>query len=194
MPRKRAPNLSKAPTIVVAVTGAVGAVTVPHLLTALRRRLRCETRLVLTRAAQRFLTGDAARAFSGTAPILEGQLQSTDDIVPHLSLTANVDLLLVYPATANIIGKVACGIADDVVSTTILAAQCPTLFVPGMNEVMWSNPIVRSNVDRLQQHGYQFVPPGQGIEVATMEVSSTAMPPLPDVVERIRDIISQRHP
>ena len=80
----------------------------------------------------------------------------------HIQLSEQSDLMLVAPATANIIGKVTHGIADDLVSTMIMSADCPVLFAPSMNDRMWNNPIVQENVRTLQQHGYLFVGPEEG--------------------------------
>jgi phosphopantothenoylcysteine synthetase/decarboxylase len=179
---------SKQFRLVVAVTGSVGAVGVPNLVMHLRRSLQCRVRMVLTRAAQQFLTCDIARIASGCEPVLEGVVQGRFT-VPHLELTTKARLLLVLPATANILGKAACGIADDLVSTTILAAPCPVLFVPGMNEVMWSNPIVRANVERLRHYGYEVLEPGTGIEVANLQPSNSAMAPFGEIVSRVSEYV-----
>lgn len=80
----------------------------------------------------------------------------------HIQLTERADLLLVAPATANIIGKAAGGICDDLLSTMILSADCPILFAPTMNSRMWANPILQENLEKLQQLGHCFVGPAEG--------------------------------
>ena len=80
----------------------------------------------------------------------------------HIELAAISDLLVVVPATANILGKVAAGIADDLLSTVIMATTCPVLFCPAMNVNMYQNPVVQRNLAMLKDLGYHFVGPGQG--------------------------------
>ncbi len=80
----------------------------------------------------------------------------------HISLTEKADLMVVAPATANIIAKAATGICDDLVSVMICAAACPVVFCPAMNNLMWSNPITLQNVQKLQELGYRFIGPEEG--------------------------------
>ncbi|HEU0139721.1 MAG TPA: flavoprotein, partial [Bryobacteraceae bacterium] len=82
--------------------------------------------------------------------------------VEHIGLATAADLLLIAPATANIIGKLASGIADDMLSTTVLAVRAPLLIAPAMNERMWLNPMVQANVERLKNFGAHFVNPEYG--------------------------------
>jgi phosphopantothenoylcysteine synthetase/decarboxylase len=84
------------------------------------------------------------------------------DDVQNIALTGAADLVLIAPATANIIGKIASGIADEVVTTLVISAASPVVLAPAMNDRMWANPIVQRNVATLQQHGYTFVGPGEG--------------------------------
>jgi phosphopantothenoylcysteine decarboxylase/phosphopantothenate--cysteine ligase len=86
-----------------------------------------------------------------------------DGVSPdHLALTEQADLLLVAPATANILAKAACGICDDLLSTLIAASACPVVFAPAMNARMWLKPICQENVARLRRHGYAFIGPEEG--------------------------------
>jgi phosphopantothenoylcysteine decarboxylase/phosphopantothenate--cysteine ligase len=89
--------------------------------------------------------------------------------VPHIELTRDADFILVYPATANILGKVANGIVDDLVSALIIAAEIPVIFVPVSNPAMLDHPAVRRNTERLKADGYVVLPPMPGPEVATRE-------------------------
>ena len=82
--------------------------------------------------------------------------------VEHISLANKADLFLIVPATANIIGKVANGIADDMLSTTIMATDAPVIFAPAMNNKMYANPIVRDNIKKLESYGYRFIEPTIG--------------------------------
>jgi len=82
--------------------------------------------------------------------------------IQHLSLAKKADLMLIAPATANIIGKVANGIADDMLSTTIMATKAPVIFAPAMNTNMYNNPIVKDNIRKLKDYGYGFIEPASG--------------------------------
>ena len=81
--------------------------------------------------------------------------------IGHIELAQKSDLIIVAPATANVIGKIASGIADDPLTTIIMAAACPVLIAPSMNDRMWENPIVKGNVEKLISIGYEFVGPGE---------------------------------
>src|SRR5687767_10938554 len=92
-----------------------------------------------------------------------------DVYVPHIELGRNVDLILVYPATVNIVGKVANGIADELIAALILATEAPVIFVPIANQAMWDHPAARRNLRRLRDDGYVALPPLPSVEVATRE-------------------------
>ena len=82
--------------------------------------------------------------------------------IGHISLAQRAQVLLIAPATANIIGKIAHGIADDVLSTVVMAMKAPLLMAPAMNEAMWNNPVVQDNIKALQKRGCRFIDPGWG--------------------------------
>lgn len=110
--------------------------------------------------------------------------------IPHIVLAQNPDLIVIAPATANIIGKAAHGMADDLVSTIILAAKTPVLFfVPAMNTAMFENPIVQNNIHTLKKYGYHFLDP----EVGTMAMKAEGtgvgrLPEPPTIVESIKEM------
>ena len=95
--------------------------------------------------------------------VVTDMFDETDYIdVKHISLARKADLFLIVPATANIIGKVANGIADDMLSTTIMATQAPVIFAPAMNNQMYENRIVQDNIEKLKRYGYKFIEPEVG--------------------------------
>jgi phosphopantothenoylcysteine synthetase/decarboxylase len=94
-------------------------------------------------------------------------------------LSLSADLIIVYPATVNILGKVAGGIADELISALILAAECPVFFVPVTNQAMWNHPAVQRNVASLRNDGYEVLPMISAIEVATREGLSEVSEPFP---------------
>jgi phosphopantothenoylcysteine decarboxylase/phosphopantothenate--cysteine ligase len=116
----------------------------------------------MTEAAQRFVTPLTFEALTARR-VFTGLWDSGDAHDPqHLTLTESADLIIVAPATANLIGKMAAGIADDVVSTMMLSAACPILLAPAMNTRMWENPAVQANVRTLCDRGMRSVGPGEG--------------------------------
>ncbi len=147
--------------IVLGVTGSIAAYKACDVLRGLQRE-GAEVRVVMTAAAQELIRPTVFRSLSG-APVLTslfGDVQGED--LKHIALTEWADLIVVAPATGNLIGKIAGGIADDLLSTVVMAADCPTLLAPGMNYRMWQNPVVQGNARKLQDLGYGFCGPVSG--------------------------------
>jgi phosphopantothenoylcysteine decarboxylase/phosphopantothenate--cysteine ligase len=147
--------------VILGVTGSIAAYKACDVLRGLQKE-GAEVRVVMTSAAQELVRPTVFRSLSGS-PVLTslfGDEQGED--LKHIVLTEWGELVLVAPATANLIGKVASGIADDLLSTVIAAAACPTIFAPGMNVRMWQNLIVQGNVRKLTELGYRFCGPVEG--------------------------------
>ncbi len=143
--------------ITLAVTGGIAAYKACELVRHLTR-LGALVRVAMTESATRFVAPLTFEALSGS-PVHLGQFSGG---MPHLALGRGCDLLLVAPATANILAKAACGIADDLVSTAILARDCPVAFAPAMNSAMWSNPATQRNIKTLQADGAHILGPAAG--------------------------------
>jgi phosphopantothenoylcysteine decarboxylase/phosphopantothenate--cysteine ligase len=123
------------------------------------------------------------RAISG-APVLTSLVGPYAPwAIGHVQISEDADALLVMPATANIIGKAAGGISDDAVSASILAAACPVVFVPNMNDRMWRSPAVRRNIRTLKRDGGHVVSPEEGVVVSTLRRGTGGMPSF-DVIRR----------
>lgn len=152
----------KGKKIVLGVTGGISAYKALEL-TRLLVKEDAKVLPVMTRAAEEFVT---PLSFSTLASgkVYTDMFDADDGggRISHIELAQDTDLILVAPATANLIGKVACGIADDLLTTIIAAASVPVLLAPAMNSVMWGNPIVQGNVERLKTLGYHFVGPAKG--------------------------------
>lgn len=147
--------------ITVGVTGGIAAYKAVQLVSDIKKG-GAEVHVIMTRSAQEFIRPLTFEVISGNhvhTDLFEFALEGK---VQHIELAARSDLLVVVPATANIIGKVACGIADDLLSTVIMAATCPVLFCPAMNVNMYKNPVVQRNIENLRGLGYHFVEPGVG--------------------------------
>jgi phosphopantothenoylcysteine decarboxylase/phosphopantothenate--cysteine ligase len=173
--------------VVVAVTGSVGALWTAQFILHLRtNRYVRDVTVVMSEHATKFVGMAAMRAVSG-APVLAGLFDPDAPFaVGHVEVSQGAGALVVMPATANIIGKAAAGVADDAVSSAILGADCPVIFVPNMNPRMWTHPIVRRNVGILKDAGYRVIPPTTGIEVSTLRSREGGMPPFDDIVRAIR--------
>jgi phosphopantothenoylcysteine synthetase/decarboxylase len=147
--------------IIVAVCGGIAAYKVAEVVSTLVQ-LGAGVDVVMTAGARKFVTPLTFATLSGR-PVLTGTFAKTDAADPqHIALTERADLMLVAPATSNIIAKVANGLCDDLVSLMIAAAACPVVFAPAMNNRMWENPIARENRDKLDRHGYRFIGPEDG--------------------------------
>jgi phosphopantothenoylcysteine decarboxylase/phosphopantothenate--cysteine ligase len=161
-----APNLAtlKGREIVVAVCGGIAAYKVADLVSKLVQAGAGVT-ACMTDNARQFVTPLTFQALTHRAvhtTMWPAAASPGASALDHLGLTENADLMLIAPATADIIAKAACGIADDLVSTMICASACPVVFAPAMNTRMWQNPICKENVAKLQKLGYRFIGPESG--------------------------------
>ena len=143
------------------VTGGVAAYKACEVLRGLQRAGH-EVRVAMTDDAQRFVGTTTFEALTH-APVLSSLYGLDGDPIPHISLSEWASLALVCPATGNVMAKMAAGIADDAVSTTLLACDCPTLVAPAMNVRMWLHPATQANVTTLAGRGVSFVMPDSGL-------------------------------
>lgn len=148
-------------TVVVGVSGGIAAYKVPEVIRGLMKH-GLQVYVIMTHAATRFVTPLTFRTVSRNPVFVDMFEEPKLWDVEHIALAERADLFLVVPATADIIGKVASGIADDYLSTTIMACSAPVVFAPAMNSRMWENPIVQANVSRLEELGYRFIGPERG--------------------------------
>ena len=144
--------------------GVTGGIAVYKAVDVLRLLVKAGARVhvIMTRNAQEFVTPLTFQTLSGNPVHLELFDLVQEQAIGHISLADKADLVLIAPATANFIGKVANGIADDLLSTTIMATKAKILFAPAMNTNMWENPIYQSNQSRLEELGYNFIEPASG--------------------------------
>lgn len=147
--------------ILLGVSASIAAYTACDLITELRAKDR-NVRVVMTKDAHHFMTPLTLQSFSGQEVIqdffsLYGRVKPV-----HIELAKNSDLILISPATADIIAKIAHGFADDVLTCTILASDAPVVIVPAMNTKMYENKITQENIKKLEGRGMRFVPPIHG--------------------------------
>src|SRR3954453_12141254 len=147
--------------VVVAVCGGIAAYKVADVVSKLVQSGAGVT-VCMTPEAQKFITPLTFEALSGR-PVRTGTFDLLDSSDPqHIKLTERADLMLVAPATTNVIAKVAHGLTDDLVSLMICAAACPVVFAPAMNNRMWEHPVAKENVAKLKTIGYRFIGPDSG--------------------------------
>ena len=166
--------MMKGKTIVLGVTGSIAAYKIAGLASALVKE-GCEVHVVMTRNATNFINPITFETLTGNKCLVDTFDRNFEFHVAHVSLAKKADVILVAPATANIIGKMACGIADDMLSTMVLAAQCPIIVSPAMNTNMFRNSIVQENLQKLAAHGMEIIPPQVG-RLACADVGEGKMP------------------
>ena len=146
--------------VLLAVCGGIAAYKACVVLRGLQKA-GCEVRVTMTADAERFVGATTFEALSG-APVATSLYEYPGSAIPHIELAEWADAAVVVPATANVIAKMVCGIADDCLTTTLLACACPVLVAPGMNVHMWQNPATQANVATLRGRGVSFVGPDSG--------------------------------
>ncbi|NGT94337.1 bifunctional phosphopantothenoylcysteine decarboxylase/phosphopantothenate--cysteine ligase CoaBC [Clostridium perfringens] len=147
--------------VVVGVSGGVAVYKALDVISRLRKK-DVEVHVIMTKSATEFVTPLSFQSLSQNMVITDMFAEPKAWEIQHISLAKKADLMLIVPATANIIGKVANGIADDMLSTTIMATKAPVVFCPTMNTNMYENPIVQRNISLLKELGYEFIEPASG--------------------------------
>lgn len=175
--------------IILAVTGSIAAYKSCELLRLLIKR-GAEVSVIMTEAAQRFVTPLSFQAL-GAKKVYTGDWGDSASPIPHIEATKDASLLLVAPATANILAKAAQGLADDLLSAAILAARCPVAYAPAMNTFMWHNQATQRNVTQLTQDGAIFLGPDSG-EQACGDIGSGRMLEPEDIIELLQGAFSPR--
>src|SRR3982751_5372264 len=146
--------------IALGVTGGIGAYQAVEVARGLQKRGH-EVAAIMTLAATRFVGPITFEAITRRAVITDQFAPGANADIEHVALASSIDLLLIAPATANILGKFANGIADDFLSTMFIATRAPVLVAPAMNTQMFSHAAVRANLDTLAGRGVRFVGPGE---------------------------------
>jgi phosphopantothenoylcysteine decarboxylase/phosphopantothenate--cysteine ligase len=150
-----------AKSVVVGVTGSIAAYKACDIISILRKDA-IDVTAVLTKEGAEFITPLTLETLSGNKVVMD-MFALPDERNPiHTSLADKASLILIAPATANIIGKLACGICDDVLTCAVLSTKAPILIAPAMNDNMYSNALVQSNIARLKKLGFRFIGPVKG--------------------------------
>lgn len=148
-------------TVVIGVTGGIAVYKILDVISTLRKR-NIDVHVIMSKSAVEFVTPLSFQSLSQNMVTVDMFAEPKAWEIQHISLAKKADLFLVAPATANIIGKVANGIADDMISTTIMATKAPVVFAPAMNTNMYENQIVQNNISKLKGYGYKFIEPASG--------------------------------
>lgn len=174
--------------IVLGVTGGIAAYKSAEIVGKLKKE-GYEVDVIMTKSACEFITPLTLQTLSKNKVVVDMFETPKEHEVEHISLATKADLVLVAPATANIIGKVANGIADDMLSTTIMACKASlVVFACAMNENMYKNPIVQSNIDKLKTYGYKFIEPEEGM-LACGVIGKGKLAKPDKIVNYVRDIL-----
>ncbi len=184
-------------SVTLGITGGIAAYKTTELVREFRR-MSIGVQVVMTEAATQLVSIHALATLSERAvvthlfnPVLHQAGDGQREGISHIQLSRNADLFIVAPATANILGKTAAGIADDVLSTAILASNVPVLFAPAMNVEMWMNSIVQENVAKLRAAGYQFIGPEAG-DLACGEIGAGRMSSPRDILDAALPLLLER--
>lgn len=180
----------KGKKIVLGVTGGIAVYKAVDLVSRLRKQ-GAEVRVVMTEHAQEFVTPLTFKEISGNKVAVSMWESNQEFNVEHIALANWADVFVVAPATANILAKMVCGIADDLLSTTLLAAQAPIIVCPAMNTGMYENPATQENIARLQQRGVTVMPPAVGM-LACGTAGAGRLPEPQQIVDFIKNFVAKR--
>ncbi|MFA5524835.1 MAG: bifunctional phosphopantothenoylcysteine decarboxylase/phosphopantothenate--cysteine ligase CoaBC, partial [Tissierellales bacterium] len=167
--------------IVIGVSGGIAVYKAVDVVSRLKK-LNANVDIIMTKSAAEFVTPLTFQSISQNPVTVNIFNEPKQWEIEHISLAKKADVFLVAPATANIIGKVANGIADDMLSTTIMATRAKVIFAPAMNTNMYNNIIFRDNMSKLKDYGYEFIKPGSG-RLACGDVGEGKMAEPSDIVD-----------
>ncbi len=180
----------RAPTVVLGVSGGIACYKAVELVRLLVRE-RFSVRVIMTREAVEFVTPLTFQTLSGHPVATEIFSLTQESEIGHINLADQADLFVIAPATANVIGKIACGIADDLLTTVIMATQAPVLIAPSMNIHMYENRLLQENIAKLKKFGYHFMEPAEGYLACGYE-GKGRLPEPADIVEEIHRLIKKK--
>ena len=164
----------KGKTVVLGVTGSIAAYKIANLASMLSK-LHADIHVLMTQNATNFINPITFETLTGNKCLIDTFDRNFQFNVEHVSLAKKADVVLIAPASANVIGKLANGIADDMLTTTVMACKCKKIISPAMNTNMYENPIVQDNIAKLKRFGMQVIEPDVGL-LACKDVGAGKMP------------------
>lgn len=181
----------KGKTILLGVTGGIAAYKAAALASALVKMNAC-VEVVMTKNATQFIAPLTFEQLTGNRTIIDTFDRNYVHQVEHISLAERTDLVIIAPATANVCAKIAHGLADDMLTTTVLACKCPKLIAPAMNTNMYENPVTQDNLQLLRKYGWQVIEPASG-RLACGAVGTGKLPEPEDLLQYILQAIAFPH-
>ena len=178
-------------TVLLGVTGGIAAYKAAALASALVK-LHANVEVVMTANATKFVTPLTFEQLTGRRTMVDTFDRNFSHQVEHISLAERTDLVIIAPATANVCAKLAHGLADDMLTTTVLACRCPKLIAPAMNTNMYENPVTQDNLNILRRYGWNVIEPASG-RLACGAVGKGKMPEPEDLVQHILHQIGAEH-
>lgn len=148
-------------TILLGVSGSIAAYKIAYLASALKKQ-RATVHVLMTQNATNFINPITFESLTGNKCLVDTFDRNFEFQVEHVALASRADLVMIAPASANVIGKLAHGIADDMLTTTVMACKCPKILAPAMNTNMFENPVVQDNLKILEKYHYEIVQPAVG--------------------------------
>ena len=176
-------------TVVLGVSGGIAAYKACDVVSRLRKE-NIQVNVIMTKHATEFVSALTFQSISQNPVAVEMFEPVTNWDIEHISLAKKADIFLIAPATANVIGKIANGIADDMLSTTVMATKAPVVIAPAMNTNMYENPVTQANIQKLKDLGYIFIEPGYGrLACGDLGPGKLAEPDL--IVENIKFLLNK---
>ena len=151
----------KGKTVLLGVSGSIAAYKTAYLASALKK-LNADVHVLMTRNATNFINPITFETLTGNKCLVDTFDRNFEFSVEHVSLAKQADVVMIAPASANVIGKLAHGIADDMLTTTVMACKCQKIIAPAMNTNMFENPVVQDNLQILRNYGYEVINPATG--------------------------------
>lgn len=151
----------KGKTVLLGVTGSIAAYKIAYLASALHK-LHADVHVLMTENATNFINPITFETLTGNKCLVDTFDRNFQFQVEHVSIAKKADVVMIAPASANVIGKIANGLADDMLTTTVMACRCQKIFAPAMNTAMYENPIVQDNIRKLVSYGYEVITPASG--------------------------------
>jgi phosphopantothenoylcysteine decarboxylase/phosphopantothenate--cysteine ligase, prokaryotic len=182
--RKEMGIMFQGKTVVLAVSGSIAAYKIANLASMLSK-LHADIHVLMTKNATQFINPITFETLTGNKCLIDTFDRNFQYSVEHVALAKRADVVLAAPASANVIGKIANGIADDMLTTTIMACPCPKIISPAMNTNMYENSIVQENLEKLKRHGYTVIEPEVGL-LACKDVGAGKLPAEDVLLDYIR--------
>lgn len=173
----------KGKTVLLGITGSIAAYKIAYLASALHK-LHADVHVLMTENATNFINPITFETLTGNKCLVDTFDRNFQFQVEHVSIAKRADVVMIAPASANVIGKLANGLADDMLTTTVMACRCQKILAPAMNTAMYENPVVQDNIRKLQTYGYEVITPASGY-LACGDIGAGKMPEPETLLEYI---------